>query len=298
MHQDETTGWTKFEYSAPDGLRLAGRQYGWRHRENSVVVCLAGLTRNSVDFHELALHLANDEQAPRAVLALDYRGRGMSDYDPDPRNYNPLTEAEDAIAGLIAAGVGHASFIATSRGGLIAMILSAMRPSVIRAVVLNDIGPRIGAKGLLRIRSYLTASQEFANWSSAIRFLRESGENQFPSFGEADWERQAHAIYEERDGRIHRRYDRNLLRAFANIRLDHTLPEMWPQFRGLLAVPVMAIRGENSDLLDGKTLQEMAQMHPDLDPVTVNGQGHAPDFATDGLAERVSAFLAKADRRH
>jgi pimeloyl-ACP methyl ester carboxylesterase len=298
MHRQERNGWTKFEYSAPDGLRLAGRQYGWQHRERPVVVCLAGLSRNSADFHELALHLAGDADCPRAVLALDYRGRGMSAHDPDPRNYNPLTEAEDTIAGMTAAGIGHASFVATSRGGLIAMILSAMRPSAIGAVVMNDIGPRIGAKGLLRIRSYLTADQEFANWSSAVRFLRAAGEAQFPAFGDSDWERQARTIFEERDGRIHRRYDPNLLRAFANMRFDHTLPQMWPQFRGLLGVPVMAIRGENSDLLDAETLQEMARMHPDLETVTVEGQGHAPDLATGDLPACISAFLARAEKRH
>ncbi len=79
-------GWTKFEYSAQDGLRLAGRLYGEHNRDSLPVVCLAGLTRNSADFHRLALYLSRLSERPHRVLALDYRGRGMSAHDDDWRN--------------------------------------------------------------------------------------------------------------------------------------------------------------------------------------------------------------------
>ena len=297
MNQDNSTGWTRFDYSAPDGLRLSARRYGWQHRDRPVVVCLAGLSRNSADFHELALHLASDPQTPRATFAIDYRGRGMSAWDSNPQNYNPLTEADDVLAAVTAAGIGEAAIIGTSRGGLIAMILSALRPTLLKAVVLNDVGPKIGAKGLLRIRNHISSNHDFANWSSAVRFLKSAGEGQFTAFGDADWERQAHAIFEERDGGIHRRYDPALLRTLANVHFDHSLPQMWPQFRGLVSVPVLVIRGQNSDLLEEATVREMAQMHPALDAVTVEGQGHAPDLATGGLPAQIAAFLKKTDPR-
>jgi pimeloyl-ACP methyl ester carboxylesterase len=73
---------------------------------------------------------------------------------------------------------------------------------------------------------------------------------------------------------------------------------MWPQFRGLSSVPVLAIRGANSDLFEEGTLKQMAEMHPDFDSVTVEGQGHAPDLGTAGLPGRIAAFLKKVEARH
>jgi pimeloyl-ACP methyl ester carboxylesterase len=119
------------------------------------VVCLPGLSRHSADFHELALALASDDDHPRRVLALDYRGRGRSDRDPNWRNYDVRVELNDVLQVLAATGVEQAVFVGTSRGGLITMALSAAQPAMIRAAVLNDIGPVIEGRGLARIRGYV-----------------------------------------------------------------------------------------------------------------------------------------------
>ncbi|TIT57439.1 MAG: alpha/beta hydrolase, partial [Mesorhizobium sp.] len=117
------------------------------------VVCLPGLTRNARDFHELALRLSS--QTERKVVAFDYRGRGQSAYDPDISHYTVGVEAGDVLAGLAALDIEDAGFIGTSRGGLIIHVLGAIAPAVLKAVVLNDIGPVIEAPGLAHIRSYL-----------------------------------------------------------------------------------------------------------------------------------------------
>ena len=51
-------GFDTKQYSASDGLILSYRDYGQKSRDKVPVMCLAGLTRNSVDFHETALRLA------------------------------------------------------------------------------------------------------------------------------------------------------------------------------------------------------------------------------------------------
>ncbi|MEJ1938071.1 alpha/beta hydrolase, partial [Nostoc sp. NIES-2111] len=141
--------------SAQDGLKLHTRDYGDRAWSALPVVCLAGLTRNSVDFDTLATALSTDPDKPRRVLALDYRGRGLSGRDADWKRYDVRIEAEDTLAVLAALGVGEAVFVGTSRGGLVSMALAAMRPGVLKGVVLNDIGPVIEGRGLIRIRSYV-----------------------------------------------------------------------------------------------------------------------------------------------
>ena len=79
-------GYSDVHYSAPDGLRLHARVYGEGDGARLPVVCLPGLTRNVRDFHELALILSSREDAPRKVVAFDYRGRGGSAYDRRWRN--------------------------------------------------------------------------------------------------------------------------------------------------------------------------------------------------------------------
>src|SRR5262245_55871165 len=129
--------------TAPDGLRLHVRTHGSRLATNLPVVCLPGLARTTADFDHLASALASDQQAPRRVLALDYRGRGLSEYDRDAKNYSLPTELSDLLAVLTALGVGRAVFVGTSRGGILSMLMAAARPGALAGVVLNDIGPVI-----------------------------------------------------------------------------------------------------------------------------------------------------------
>ena len=292
---NNTPEWDDFRYSASDGLALAGRKYGWNNPSSKpAIVCLAGLTRNSRDFHELALFLSSDAGNARRVLCLDYRGRGLSAYDSNSDNYNPLTEAEDVINGMTAAGIGEADIIGTSRGGIIAMILAAMRPSLLHSVVLNDVGPQIDAKGLVRIKSYMHRSKRPDNMAQAVENLKSYASAQFPKFSDEDWEKQANLIYEEKDGKLQACYDPGLIKSLEAINLDAPLPTMWPQFSGLKNIPVMVVHGENSDLLSLETVKKMQQEHRGLQVLSVADQGHAPDLGAPRIAAQIAMFLKAA----
>lgn len=287
-------GFEDFWYSATDGLRLHARVYG-EDTGRLPAICLAGLTRNAADFHELALALSRHPKTPRQVVAFDYRGRGRSAYDPDWRNYNVPTEAGDIIAGLTALDIAHGGFIGTSRGGIVAMVLAAMRPAALKAVVLNDVGPVVEGAGLAQIRSYLERAPKPKSIADAVAIQRTANGQGFSALTDADWERMVRAIYREEKGGLVADFDTALLNTLKQIDLSQPLPELWPQFMGLVQVPVLAIRGENSKLLSAATLAEMAKRHPRLETVTVSGQGHAPLLETGRLPERLAAFLARAD---
>ena len=141
--------------TARDGLRLHVREHGERTAPGLPVVCLPGLARTTADFDVLASALAGDAGRPRRVLALDYRGRGLSDHDPDPDHYAIPVELDDVLSVLTARAVASAVFVGTSRGGLIVMALAAARPGAIAGAVLNDIGPVIETQGLMRIKGYV-----------------------------------------------------------------------------------------------------------------------------------------------
>lgn len=290
-------GFTPLAFSAQDGLKLGGRVYG-AHRPGLLpVVCLPGLTRNARDFHELALLLSRDAERPRLVVSLDYRGRGSSAPDRDWRNYTVATEMQDVLAALAVTGIERAAFIGTSRGGLIAMALSAARPAALGAVILNDIGPVIDGAGLAQIRSYLNGAPRPADWQEAVQIQKAIHQAAFPALDEADWMRMARAIYRpaRRKG-LEPDFDPALVRTLRDIDLGRPLPALWHQFEGLTRIPVLAIRGGNSSLLSAETLKRMAERHPGLVPLTVSGQGHAPMLETAGIPERIAAFLARADR--
>jgi pimeloyl-ACP methyl ester carboxylesterase len=291
------SGFSDRFYTSQDGLRLHARVYGAASNPALPVVCLAGLTRNARDFHELALYLSRHPDDPRQVISFDYRGRGLSDHDPDWKRYDPIVEAGDVIAGMTALGIGHAAFIGTSRGGLIIHVLVAMRPTLMKAVVLNDIGPVVEGAGLAHIRAYLERAPKPKSFAEAVSIQKAASGNAFTALSDQDWERMVRAIHRDENGAPVADYDPALVKTVTSVDLSKPLPVLWPQFEGLAGIPMLAIRGATSSLLSAATLEEMAKRHPDIETVTVEGQGHAPLLETGDMPGRIAAFLKRADRK-
>jgi pimeloyl-ACP methyl ester carboxylesterase len=294
-HSD--TGFTSLFISARDGLKLHARDYGPLAATTLPVVCLPGFARTAADFHELALALANDEAKPRRVLAVDYRGRGRSEYDRDWKNYDIRVELDDLMQLLVATGIEGAVFVGTSRGGLLTMAMGAARPGVIKGVVMNDIGPVIDARGLLRIRGYVGKLPMPRSFAEGAEILKRLSDQQFPQFGDAEWDMMARRTWTDRDGQMRSDYDPNLMKVLEELDLETPLPVLWNYFDGLAAVPVLAIRGANSDLMAEKTLAEMGERHPDCEVFTAPGQGHAPLLGSKDMVRRIGRLVARAERR-
>jgi pimeloyl-ACP methyl ester carboxylesterase len=287
--------WRDIFYTSFDDLRLYARHYPAPDERLRSVVCLPGLTRNVRDFHYLATYLSRHPEKPRNVYCLDYRGRGRSQYDRDWRNYVPFIELLDTLDLLTIKGLNRLAVVGTSRGGLIAMLMAAMRPTAMGAVVLNDIGPVIETRGLARIVGYVGRMPLPKTWPEAAMLLREMNGHAFPEFDETQWEEMAQELFDERRGRPALAYDRRLARAFGTIDLSRAIPDLWPQFAALAQVPAYVIRGENSDILSAETLQAMIARHPNLRAMTVPDQGHAPVLKEAETVEAIGAFLAAND---
>ncbi|MGO4449454.1 alpha/beta fold hydrolase [Phyllobacterium sp. TAF24] len=285
-------------FSAPDGLQLYGRLYQPEVKTGNLpVICLPGLTRNSRDFHELALFLSQHPQTPRPVITFDYRGRGRSAYDPDWSHYNIGVEAGDVIAGLTHLQINQAVFLGTSRGGLITHILAAIAPQLLAGVILNDIGPEISVEGLQQIGSYLNGARQPTNWNDAADLQRQVHGEYFPALTSEDWQRFARAIYREDNGVIRSDYDPNLLKTMENIDYTQKLPDLWAQFDLMKDLPLLVIRGENTKLLAQETVEEMQRRHNSLQVFNVSGQGHAPLLETGRIPDLIAAFVAGVDLR-
>jgi pimeloyl-ACP methyl ester carboxylesterase len=282
-------------YASFDDLRLYVRHYPAPDEKFRSVICLPGLTRNCRDFHVLATYLSKHPERPRNVYCFDYRGRGHSQYDRNWRNYTPFIELLDVLDFLTLHGLHRVGTVGTSRGGIITMLMAALRPTAMGPVVLNDIGPVIETRGLARIIGYVGRMPVPKTWPDAVMLLREMNERGFPAFSDAQWEEIAHDVFNEQKGRPALAYDRKLARALRGIDLSRPVPEMWPQFIALGQVPAFVLRGENSDVLSEATLEAMVERHPNLRSVTVLEQGHAPVLKETETVEAIGAFFAAND---
>ena len=283
--------------TAQDGLRLHVREWGPRTSAALPVVCLPGLARTTADFEALAQALATNGQPGRRLLALDSRGRGKSDYDSTAANYTLATELADLLAVLTATGIGEAVFVGTSRGGILTMLLGPTRPMAIAGCVLNDIGPVIEPTGLARIRSYVGKLPQPPSFAAAAENLALLFGNQFPKLTGRDWLAFAHRTFKQAGERIVPDYDPQLATILAQVDVEQPPPPLWKEFDSLAGLPMMIIRGSNSDILSTATVAAMRERRSELEVLEVPDQGHAPLLAEPETIRRIADFVQVCDAR-
>jgi pimeloyl-ACP methyl ester carboxylesterase len=280
--------------TAQDGLRLHVREYGPRTALALPVVCLPGLARTVADFDALAPALANG-QPPRRLIAIDSRGRGQSDYDSNPENYNLAVELGDVVTVLTALEIGEAVFIGSSRGGLLTMLLGVAHPTAVAGVVLHDIGPVIEPKGLARIKSYVGKLPQPRNFGEGAEILRRLFDAQFPRLTGEQWLAAAQRTWKMDNGELVPTYDVELARTLAELDIERPLPAMWTEFDALSRVPILVIHGANSDILSADTVTAMHARHPTMESIEIADQGHVPLLDSPDLIRRVAKFVCSCD---
>jgi len=252
-------------FHTSDGTKLAYYDEG----TGVPILCLAGLTRNSLDFEYVAPHLSQHR-----LIRLDYRGRGASQWVKDYTSYNIATEARDALELLDHLRIDQVAILGTSRGGLIAMTLAALAKKRLLGICLNDIGPEISAEGLARIMGYIGRSPHFltaADMASALPSLMTGFANVAP---ERWLEEVQHHTVETPQG-LDINYDPRL--ADAVIEAGHQpTPDLWPLFDAMTDLPLALIRGANSDLLAPETGEQMQKRRPDMIFTEIADRGHVP----------------------
>ena len=286
-------------YTSADGLALHALDFQPSDDEGRLpAVCLAGLTRGAVDFTTLAEALAFAAARPRRVIAFDYRGRGLSDHDPDWRRYDLPVERADVLLGLALFGVERAHFIGTSRGGLHIMAMAPTHRPMIASAVFNDIGPVLELAGLRRIKSYVGRAIAPKTFDQAIKLMK---------VGERDRLRWAEpgGMAHLRGDDVRRRRERAASALRSADRPDaRCLRPRQADSRQLVPLrssarpagaDALALRGANSDLLSAQTLAEMGNRWALSRTMEVPGQGHAPILADPASISRIDAFLLEAD---
>ncbi|NBN62555.1 alpha/beta fold hydrolase [Pannonibacter tanglangensis] len=278
-------------FHGPDGLGLAARL--WHPDRPDAgrlpLLCLPGLSRNWRDFRDIAAVLAG---RGRLVVALDYRGRGDSDHDAEWHNYAIPVEAHDVDAGIARLGLGRFAVLGTSRGGLHAMAMAHRYPAErMRGVILNDVGPRIELRSILRIAASLGRHMQHPSFEALADLLKSQMADQFPKLDRDGWQRLARQLGRQTDEAVRLDYDPALALTLAALDDATPWPDQWPLFMGLADRPVLAIRGARSDLLAAETLALMAERHPQLQSMIIDDEGHAPLLWDQASQDRIEIFL-------
>ncbi|MGB3166509.1 MAG: alpha/beta hydrolase [Alteraurantiacibacter sp.] len=278
--------YSELRFTSGDGrLTLYARDYGGEGRS---LLLMHGLTRNSADFEALAAALAGKYR----LIVPDQRGRGLSEHDPDPAFYRPDVYAADMFALLAALLVERPSVVGTSMGGLIALVMNALRPGCFATAAFNDVGPVLSPEGLRRIGNYVGSTVSFADLDEAAEVCAAINRHAFPEYGPEDWRAWAQRTCREGpDKRLAFDYDPAIAQGFTDPG-EKPDANLWPLWGLLGETPVLAIRGAHSDLLSPETLAEMERRHAGpFASVTVPGRGHAPMLDEPEAIAGLRAFL-------
>ena len=258
----------------------------WGEADAPVVVCVHGLTRTGRDFDPLAASLADGFR----VICPDLPGRGASDWLPQAKLYEPLGYVQ-ALAHLLAAIGREVMWVGTSLGGICGMAVAAAPGNPVRRLVLNDVGPMVPAAAIRRIRDYVAHDREFPDIAAIEAHLRRI-HAPFGPLTDAQWAHLArHSARGLPAGGVAMHYDPEIGRAMRGmVAIDVDMSHWWRR----VTVPVLAIRGADSDLLLPRTLARMEQAGARA--LVVPGAGHAPALMDAATIGAVRAFLEASGR--
>lgn len=289
MSADASSTSSRYEdryFTVRDGLRLHYRDYAGNN-ERPPILCLPGLTRNARDFADLA-----ERYSPRyRVLALDFRGRALSDYDPEPARYHAMTYSADVVEMLDQLAIPEAIFIGTSLGGLVTMATAVTAPQRIAAAVLNDVGPDVDPSGVERILTYVGKDVRYKSWDEAGEAVSKNYGASFDRYTHEDWVKMVKRNCREQNGEIRFDYDMAIAEPFKNVGATPAV-DLWPFFTALGQKPLLVVRGEKSDLLTAATAARMQEVAPHMKLAVVPGVGHAPELSEHEAVSAIDSFLA------
>jgi pimeloyl-ACP methyl ester carboxylesterase len=274
-------------WTSGDELRLHYRDYAGPKARASLI-CMPGLTRNARDFEPVAELLSGK----RRMIAIEFRGRGESAYAKDPMSYMPLTYAQDVDLLLRELDLKKFVLCGTSLGGIVSMLLAGQWKDRISGVILNDIGPEIGKAGAERIRSYVGQGRNFETWMHAARAMAEAQGDIYPGYRLEEWLRFAKRTCKlSSSGRIVFDYDMKIAEPF-KLSGGEAGADLWPAFALFEDIPLLLLRGENSDILEKATATKMIRRAKQARLVTIKGIGHAPSLDEAEAQAAIVEFLA------
>jgi len=257
----------------------------WGEANAETVIAWHGLARTGRDMDDVAAHLARRYR----VICPDTIGRGLSQWSPEPeREYCLDFYGRIALSLVAQLGLDRFHWLGTSMGGALGMRLAAgALKGRIERLLLNDIGPQLGAEAVERIRTYAGNPSQFDRVSELEQYFR-LVYRPFGWLSDEQWRRLAEtSVRRTTDGRVTPHYDPKMVLQFLHYPRDY---DQWDAYDAI-DVPTLCLRGETSDLLLPETAEEMRRRGPRAVVVTIAGCGHAPALNVPEQFALVERFL-------
>ncbi len=254
---------------SPHGFhRIVYHQWGDEHAQRTLL-CVHGLTRNGRDFDQLAQSLADQYR----VVCPDMPGRGLSEWLTDPQDYSFPTYLTALCALIARLEVTEIDWLGTSMGGLLGMMVASQANHPIRKLVINDVGPVLEAAGLQRINNYIGQDPLFKHFEELEHYIRQVSAP-FGKLSAEQWRQLAQTSARRLpDGRYGLAYDPAIAVPF-HTSVQHNA-DLWPVW-DTIRIPVLLLRGEQSDLISPNTAKAMTERGPRVQYHEFPGVGHAP----------------------
>ena len=255
----------------------------WGRPDAPAVVLLHGGHQSAHSWDLVSLHLAQHYR----VLALDQRGHGDSEWARDV-TYSNHEMSLDAEAFIAAMGLRRPALIGHSMGGRNAMLLMRRNVGLLRAAVIVDVGPELSDKGRAAIAGFVQVNQEFDDLEHFVRNVRQYD----PYRPREHIERTVkYNMLQRADGKFVSKCNSNPRRLniargsgpLENVTLDDV---------GRFDLPVLLVRGANSNILAPDAAERFAAALPRGRLVTVPDAGHnVHGQNTKGFIAAVGGFL-------
>ena len=273
---------------SPSGFHKIAYQ-DWGHIDDSCpVVCVHGLSRQGRDFDYLAAELA---KGGRRVICPDLAGRGRSGRIQNPDDYSLPQYCSDMNALLASLNVRKVDWVGTSLGGLIGMVMAGFPGSIVRKLVINDIGPYVSATGLRRIGEYITTMpSSFPTIEEGERFYRKV----LAPYGKLADEHWRHLTehslqWDEELGRYDVLCDPAIVKAFTTPWFYPSL-DLWKYWEAI-SIPMLVLHGAQSDILSSGLTLEMRRRNGRADVFRFDDCGHVPPLMAADQIKVVTDFL-------
>ena len=257
----------------------------WGKTEHPLLLCAHGLTRNAHDFDYLARVICKHHR----VIAIDFPGRGQSDWFEDKSCYVMPTYLEIVQILLQQLGIQSFHWLGTSMGGLIGIILASQASNKMQRLLINDVGPQIPIQAVTRIQDYLSTFECFDHKTVFEHYIRRI----YAPFGQLSdehWQHLTdHGYRINENGKLCPNYDPGIAIPFQQS--PQTPNDIWDLWQ-MISCPVYLLHGENSDILDTSIIAKMKQLQPGLITETIKNVGHAPALMDSKQIKLIQSWLS------
>jgi pimeloyl-ACP methyl ester carboxylesterase len=261
---------------------LSYREWG-NPRNQKVLICVHGLSRNRLDFDTIAEALCDHYR----VVSVDMPGRGLSDWMPNPEDYGYPVFHNLLVSVIAVTGAKQVDWIGTSMGGILGMGLASRPGNLIRRLVLNDIGPFITGASRAANADLATADTIYESEDEAVDAVLELKKAFGPFTADAARKFAIDSLARSADGKWRIHHDPRI--TAGRDRSDAVMWDLWNR----ISIPVFTLWGTESTLLQAATVEQMRATGPKTEVIAIEGVGHCPGLTTEREIGAIREFLLR-----